>query len=127
MEEKIESLKKSLDNHERRISRLEELVTKQPRKKKKVAGGGGKRQAKRTKAKSASGRPGPGAMIDKLIAKGFFKKHRVMVDIIKHCKDNLAYKYKATDFSPTLGRCIRNEKLKREKNKDGHFEYFQNS
>jgi len=124
MEEKIKPLKKSLDDHERRISRLEKLVTKQPRKKKKVAGGGGKRQAKRKKAISASGRPGPGAMIDQLIEKNFFKKHRVLNDIIKHCKNNLAHKYKANEFSTPLARAIRNEKLKREKNKDGQFEYY---
>jgi len=125
MEEKIKPLKKSLDDHERRISRLEKLVTKQPRKKKKVAGGGGKRQAKRKKAISASRRPGPGAMIDQLIDKGFFKKRRVVGAIVKYCKNNLAYKYSTKEFAVSLGRAIRTEKLKREKSKDGRFEYFQ--
>jgi len=118
MKEAIQEMKKLLEAHERRISKLEAMIIR-------PLGKGKKSEGKRKKGPSASARPGPGAMIDKLIAKGFFKKHRVMVDIIKHCKNNLAYKYKATDFSPTLGRCIRNEKLKREKNKDGHFEYFQ--
>lgn len=121
-----EGLKRLLERYERRISRLEKLVTKQPRKKKKVAGGGGKRQAKRKKAISASRRPGPGAMIDLLIGDDFFKKHRVLSDIIKHCKNNLAHKYKVNEFSTPLARAIRNKKLKREKNKDGQFEYYQN-
>lgn len=125
MKEMVGILKKKLDDHEARISKLEAVLTRPVEKGKKGKGKRKKGKGKRKKGPSASGRPGPGAMIDQLIAKGFFKKHRVMVDIIKHCKNNLAYRYKATDFSPTLGRCIRNEKLKREKNKDGHFEYFQ--
>lgn len=124
MKKMDEGLKRLLEKYDRRISRLEKLVTKQPRKKKKVAGGGGKRQAKRKKAISASGRPGPGAMIDQLIEKGFFKKHRVLSDIIEYCKNNLAHKYKTNEFSTPLARAIRNEKLKREQNKDGQFEYF---
>jgi len=120
-----EGLKRLLEKYERRISRLEKLVTKQPRKKKKLAEGKEKRQAKRKKAKPASRRPGPGAMIDQLIEKDFFKKHKVLRDIIEHCKNNLAHKYKTNEFSTPLARAIRNEKLKREQNKDGQFEYFQ--
>lgn len=119
-------LKKKLDDHETRISRLEKLIMTGLDKGDKGLPEGKKHKAKRKKARSTSRRPGPGAMIDQLIEKDFFKKRRLMKNIIEYCKNNLAHKYKVSDFSPTLGRCIRNQKLKREKNKDGQFEYFKN-
>jgi hypothetical protein len=69
------------------------------------------------------GRPGPGAIIDRLITDGLFNEKKLISDIIHHCKINLAYTYKATELSTALGRAIRSGKLKREKNQEGQFEY----
>lgn len=125
MKESNKEIKTMLKEQERRISRLEKLIMTSPGKGYKRPTGRKKGKGKRKKARSTSGRPGPGAMIDQLIAKGFFKKRRVMKDIIEYCKNNLAYTYKTKDVAVALGRAVRSEKLKRQKNQNGRFEYFQ--
>lgn len=82
--------------------------------------------AKTKKSSRSSGnRPGPGKMIDRLIAEGYFKTRRTMAAIIDYCKEKNALVYDTGDLSPTLGRAIRAEKLEREKNQDNQYEYFQ--
>lgn len=80
-----------------------------------------KKKAKQP-AKS-SGRPGPGKMIDTLIAEGFFSKSRGASDIVSHCKDNKVLTYKNSEIAVSLGRAVKSDKLKREKNADGQFGY----
>ena len=53
----------------------------------------------------------------------FFKEPRTINDIIEHCKHNLARSFRANEFSGKLGRMVRNEELKRKKNKDHQYEY----
>ena len=72
-----------------------------------------------------SKRPGPKAIIDRLIQEGFFKQHRLINDIVCYCRDSLVYTYRTNELSSPLGRFIRDKKLKRKKNKDGQFEYFE--
>ncbi|MGZ8915746.1 MAG: hypothetical protein ACXW1Z_21900, partial [Methylobacter sp.] len=62
-------------------------------------------------------------MIDKLIGSGFFDKKKTLGDILVHCKEKFAYVYRNTDFSPSLGRAVRSNKLKRDKNTEGQYEY----
>ncbi len=53
----------------------------------------------------------------------FFKKPRLIGDILEHCETNLARKIKANELSGKLGRMVRNGELKRTKNADGQYEY----
>lgn len=77
------------------------------------------------KKRSGSSRPGPKGMLEKLVAEGFFKKPKVLKDIIEHCRVNLVLNYKQGDFSGPLGRLTRDGVLKREKNESGQFQYTQ--
>jgi hypothetical protein len=72
---------------------------------------------------SKGGRPGPGAIIKKLILSGFFKKPKTVQDIIDHCQSKLAYTYASSELSVGLTRALRNETLKRDKNAQNQFEY----
>ena len=97
------------------------------RKKKKSAGSGPKSEKKKTSTKRVSkgGRPGPGTMLNTLIEKEFFKKPRVVQDIINHCKSKTGYTYKTGELSVGLIRAIRNQSLKRSKNDQKQWEYYQ--
>jgi hypothetical protein len=72
-----------------------------------------------------SGRVGGLGMLNQLLASGFFKKARTIGEIVSHCETNLAVKYKQSDFSGPLIRLVRDQKLKRVKNKDQQYEYSQ--
>ncbi|MCX6831939.1 MAG: hypothetical protein NT028_07355 [candidate division Zixibacteria bacterium] len=76
--------------------------------KKKVATGGGK---------------GAYVTIGNLINGGFFKQPRTLKDIIEHCDKKMALKFKANEISGKMVRYLRDEKLSREKNKDGQYQY----
>jgi hypothetical protein len=71
------------------------------------------------------GRPGGLSMLGQLFNDGFFKKPHTIVDIIGHCRTNLAMQYKQPEFSGPLIRFVRDGKLKRVKNKDHQYEYTQ--
>ncbi len=71
------------------------------------------------------GRPGGKLMLDRLLSEGFFKKPRTIKQLVEHCEHNLAFKYKQSDFSGSLGRLTRDGKLKRTKNADKQYEYSQ--
>lgn len=74
--------------------------------------------------KKSGTRPGPKQFLERLIADGFFSSHREISSIISHIQQAHAHTYKATDMAPALVRLLRENKLKREKNKDGRYEYF---
>lgn len=92
---------------------------RKPRKKKAVS----KASEGAPKSRRTSGRPGPKAMIDSLIEEGYFKQGRTVNEIIEKCSHDKAYQYKNSDFSPTLGRSVRANQLKRAKNDEGQYEY----
>lgn len=76
-----------------------------------------------TKKKTAPSGSGAVATVVQLLDGDFFKKPRVINDIIKHCKDNLARTFKANEFSGKLGQLVRTGQLTRAKNADKQYEY----
>lgn len=77
------------------------------------------------KAARSSSSPGAFAMITQLVGDGFFKTPRTISAIVAHCSTSKGHHYKANECSPGLLRLLRDGKLKREKNKDGQYEYTQ--
>jgi hypothetical protein len=77
------------------------------------------------KATRGSASPGAFAMITQLLGDGFFKTPRTISAIVAYCSTSKGHHYKANECSPSLLRLLRDEKLKREKNKDGQYEYTQ--
>jgi hypothetical protein len=77
------------------------------------------------KAARGSGSPGAFASISQLLGEGFFKTPRTIGAIVDHCASARGHHYKANECSPALLRLLRDEKLKRQKNKDGQYEYTQ--
>lgn len=75
------------------------------------------------KSAPTSGRPGPGATIDVLIADGFFDEERGPADVIKHCKESKVLSYNNQEISVSLARAVKSSKLKREKSEDGQYGY----
>lgn len=93
-----------------------------------------KRKASRTKTVKSengqtkaprikSGRPGPGAIVELLISEGFFDKGKTPNDVVVHCRDDKVLTYNGTEISVSLGRAVKNKKLKREKDGNGQFLY----
>ena len=75
--------------------------------------------------KGQKGRPGPGAIISQLKKAGFFKKHRIAMDIVSHCKSKKGYTYNTSELNVGLLRAVRNGDLKRKENDNNQFEYFE--
>jgi hypothetical protein len=73
----------------------------------------------------APGSPGAFAMITQLVTDGFFKTPKTISSIVEHCRTSRGHHYKANECSPALLRLLRDKKLKRQKNKDGQYEYSQ--
>jgi len=72
-----------------------------------------------------SASPGAFAMITQLLGEGFFETPRTISAIVAHCSTSKGHHYKANECSPSLLRLLRDEKLKRAKNKEGQYEYTQ--
>lgn len=89
------------------------------------------KSAKKPRASESSGknpggtnrRLGPKAILEALIASGYFAECRTIGDIIDHVEVKQARKMKATDLSPALGRLQREQKLDRDRNAKGQYEY----
>lgn len=77
------------------------------------------------KSSRASGSPGAYATISQLLAGGFFKTPKTIGAIVDHCRTARGHHFKASECSPALLRLLRDTKLKRQKNKDGQYEYTQ--
>ena len=75
------------------------------------------------KKKAVGSGSGAHATLNQLAQTDFFSKPRTINDIVQHCKDNLARTFKANEISGKLGRMVRDNELKRTKNKDGQYEY----
>ena len=75
--------------------------------------------------KSGNKPSGQGAMatLGKLIEDGFLKTPKLIGDIVRHCEEKLARKFKASDFSGILARLTREDKLTRTKNAENQYEY----
>lgn len=74
-------------------------------------------------ALKTSGRPGPKAMLERLIAEQFFSEPRTASSIIDHCGNKMAHKYRQNEIAVTLTRLTREKKLEREKNGEGQYTY----
>jgi hypothetical protein len=82
----------------------------------------------KTKASSrtaSSTSRGAAATIGDLLQNGFFKSPQTIAAIIAHSGTHRGLHFKANECSPVLLRYLRDEKLKRAKNKDGQYEYTQ--
>jgi hypothetical protein len=77
------------------------------------------------KSSRRSGSPSASAAITKLLDSGFFKTPKTIGMIVTHCAAARGHHYKANECSPTLLRLVRDEKLTRQKNTDGQYEYTQ--
>lgn len=75
-------------------------------------------------SRSKSGRPGPGAIVNRLVSEGFFDKGKSPNDVVVHCKVDKVLTYSSTEISVSLSRAVKNQKLKREKDDNGQFLYI---
>lgn len=92
------------------------------------------RAAKKSRKKTIKNEPqpkrrpakvGPATILTELIGEGYFKKGRAIKDVIQHVDQKKARQFKANELSSPLARFVRDARLKREKNKDGQYEYTQ--
>jgi len=75
--------------------------------------------------KKKSGKVGYKKALTILISEGFFKERKSLNDIKVYCADTRVWHFKSKDISSGLGRLVKNQKLKRVKNADQQFEYFE--
>jgi hypothetical protein len=81
-------------------------------------------EAPAKRARKKGGSSGPVATLNELIDGNFFTKHRILGEIIEHCKNHKAKTFRPDQLSGPLARTVRSERLKRQKNADGQFEYW---
>lgn len=65
------------------------------------------------------------AALSELVDNGFFKTPKTINDIVSHCEEKRARRFKSNEFSGKLGRLTRDGVLDRKKNGDGQYEYTQ--
>lgn len=75
----------------------------------------------------SSGRPGPKALLEDLLSQGLFDTPQTIASLIEFVERKRGHRYKATDFAPTLTRLLREDKLDRDRNADGQYEYRKHS
>jgi hypothetical protein len=80
-------------------------------------------KAKASRPRKAPTGVGAYAAISQLLESGFFSSGKTIGDIVEHCKTAKGHHYKANECSPALLRLLRDEKLTREKNESGQYEY----
>lgn len=84
-----------------------------------TAEGSGEKTAKKSRP---SGQGAPSTLND-LVEGNFFDKPKTISDIVAHCEQKLARRFKSNEFSGKLGRLTREGILDRNKNGDGQYEY----
>lgn len=89
--------------------------------KKTTARGAGKPRTSKTVARG--GRKSPAIILSELIDDGFFQKKRTINDIKQYASSQKARSFKASELSSPLTRFVRDNRLKRDKNADGQYEY----
>lgn len=65
----------------------------------------------------------PKALVEELIADGFFTEPRTISDIQERLRHKKGIRLKATDLSPVLVRLLREKALDRERNESNQYEY----
>lgn len=70
-------------------------------------------------------RSGQGAVsvLGDLVEQDFFKTAKTIGNIVDHCEQSLARRFKPNEFSGKLGRLTRENVLSRKKNSDNQYEY----
>jgi hypothetical protein len=68
---------------------------------------------------------GSKATLGRVFDEGYFKKPHTLGELVQHTETNMASKFKQSDFSGSLARYVRDGKLKRAKNSEGQYEYFE--
>lgn len=88
---------------------------------------GGKREEKTGQAgatKARGGRLGAQGALNQLIHEKFFANKQTIGAIIEHCKAKKARTFKPNELSGILARFTRDNRLRRDTNKDGQYEYY---
>jgi len=75
------------------------------------------------KRKASAARGGPAQALNELLGEGFFKEKRTIGQIIDHLGSKKARSFKPNELSTTLTRFVRDNRLKRDRNGEGQFEY----
>lgn len=79
-----------------------------------------------SKGSKSGGKISPVKMIEILIAENYFDQKRRVPEIIKYCKEIKAQTLGTSTLSVALGRMIKSNKMRREKNTaDNQYEYYQ--
>jgi len=89
-----------------------------------AAGDAGTTRPSKKAAKKKGGGSGPIPTLNQLLEGSFFAKHRTLNDIIEHCRDDKARNFKPNQLSGPLARLVHDQRLKRQKNADGQYEYW---
>lgn len=76
-----------------------------------------------TSGKKATGRPGPRVALEQLLSAGYFDSPRTIADVREYLQHKRGHNYTLQDLSPTLVRLVRDQKLDRERNESGQYEY----
>jgi len=71
-----------------------------------------------------SGRKGAATLLKELIEEKYFETKKGLNDIVSYCSTKKATTLKPGDFSTKWTRFVRDEKLKREQNSEGQYEYY---
>lgn len=71
------------------------------------------------------GKASPLNLINQLIQESFFSKKRKIGEVVQHLKDNKATSISNGTAATVLARLIKSNKLKREKNGEAQYEYYQ--
>ena len=74
-----------------------------------------------------AGRPGPKQILEQLLNEGYFDKPQTIGSLIDYIERKRGHRYKSTDFGSTLARLLRENKLDRDRNPDGQYEYVRRS
>jgi hypothetical protein len=77
------------------------------------------------KATTKTKRTGQGATtaLLNLVEESFFSQPKTISDIVNHCEEKLARRFKPNEFSGKLARLTRDGTLDRKKNGDNQYEY----
>ena len=107
----------------------QDIKSRRPRKARRIRKGAAAGDASAPRASNKSGKrkssgSGPIPTLNQLLEGGFFAKHRTLNDIIEHCRNDKARNFKPNQLSGPLGRLVRDQRLKRQKNADGQYEYW---
>ena len=85
------------------------------------------RAQKKTSRPPAAGRPGPKQILEQLLHEGYFDQPQTIGSLIDYIERKRGHRYKSTDFGSTLARLLRENKLDRDRNPDGQYEYVRRS